>query len=241
MNTLLILQLIGLLTMTLVSVGYRTQHLPFNAFAGILALSFLLVFIVSFYSAIKYSVVLWQHSGQGGANLSIPWFSFILVFAFALWLGAFIKNVASYPRIHDITTDLNNPPQFTHVKTLRKKSDNSLLSGPAVSALQKKHYPQLKALESGAGYEQTFERAHNVATAMGWQIVFSDQKAGFIEASDRSLVFGFVDDVVIRIVLDESFVRIDLRSASRVGQSDLGVNARRIEAFFTLYRQMFPR
>ena len=46
-----------------------------------------------------------------------------------------------------------------------------------------------------------------------------------------SFWFGFVDDIVIRVRATESGSEVDLRSVSRVGRSDLGANAARIEAF----------
>jgi uncharacterized protein (DUF1499 family) len=66
---------------------------------------------------------------------------------------------------------------------------------------------------------------------MGWQIIDSDQGQGRIEASATTVWFGFVDDVVIRIKTVGSGSRIDVRSESRVGKSDIGANAKRIRIF----------
>jgi len=71
---------------------------------------------------------------------------------------------------------------------------------------------------------------------MGWTIVNADDAAGRIEASDRSRWFGFTDDIVIRITASGSGSRIDLRSSSRVGRSDFGVNAARIESYISALR-----
>ena len=68
--------------------------------------------------------------------------------------------------------------------------------------------------------------------ALGWEILAADEASGIIEASDTSFWFGFVDDVVVRISATESGgVLVDMRSASRVGKSDLGKNAQRIQTF----------
>jgi uncharacterized protein (DUF1499 family) len=71
---------------------------------------------------------------------------------------------------------------------------------------------------------------------MGWTIVSADEGAGRIEASDRSRWFGFTDDIVIRITPSGSDSRIDVRSSSRLGRSDFGVNAARIRAYLGALR-----
>ena len=67
---------------------------------------------------------------------------------------------------------------------------------------------------------------------MGWEVLAADPAALRIEATDRSLWFGFADDIVVRVTpAGENGSRIDVRSLSRVGIGDLGVNARRVQAF----------
>ena len=67
---------------------------------------------------------------------------------------------------------------------------------------------------------------------MDWELVATDPDALRIEATDRTFWFGFEDDVVIRIAAEgETGSRVDVRSLSRVGMGDLGVNARRVRAF----------
>ena len=78
-----------------------------------------------------------------------------------------------------------------------------------------------------------FDIALISAQAMGLRIVSSDAKQGRIEAVDTTFWFGFKDDVVIRC---QDF-RVDLRSISRVGRSDLGANAKRIEQFIEIFQE----
>jgi uncharacterized protein (DUF1499 family) len=82
----------------------------------------------------------------------------------------------------------------------------------------------------------TFVRALETAQQMGWTIVASDESAGRIEASQRSRWMGFTDDIVVRVAPTTSGSRIDLRSSSRYGRSDFGVNAERIRAYLTALR-----
>ena len=80
---------------------------------------------------------------------------------------------------------------------------------------------------------KVFERALAVAQAMGWAIVASVPGEGRIEATDTTLLYGFKDDVVVRIAPDGDASRVDVRSVSRVGKSDVGVNAKRIRKFLS--------
>ena len=71
---------------------------------------------------------------------------------------------------------------------------------------------------------------------MGWEIVASDPKSLRIEATDTTPWFGFKDDVVVRLANSPSGSKIDVRSVSRVGKSDVGTNARRIKAYLDRVR-----
>ncbi|HEU0306092.1 MAG TPA: DUF1499 domain-containing protein, partial [Lysobacter sp.] len=73
--------------------------------------------------------------------------------------------------------------------------------------------------------------AQQVARDMGWELVAADATAGRIEATDTTLWFGFKDDIVVRVEAEGSGSRIDVRSLSRVGKSDVGTNAKRIHAY----------
>ena len=62
-------------------------------------------------------------------------------------------------------------------------------------------------------------------TAMGGEIV--TEREAYLHATFRTRIFRFVDDLECR--LDRDADRIHVRSASRLGWSDLGVNRRRVE------------
>jgi uncharacterized protein (DUF1499 family) len=78
---------------------------------------------------------------------------------------------------------------------------------------------------------EAFTRALAVAQERGWQIVNADQSGGRIEATDTTRWFGFEDDVVVRLTPWGSGTRVDVRSVSRIGRSDVGTNARRIRRY----------
>jgi uncharacterized protein (DUF1499 family) len=145
---------------------------------------------------------------------------------------SWLRTVKQVPNIHDITTDTENPPKFIAVLPLRKNAANPAeYSGPDIAVQQRKGYPDIVPLRSKMPPDQVFEQALSIARDMGWEIVDAKPKDGRIEATDTTFWFGFKDDVVIRITPALDGSRVDVRSLSRVGRSDVGTNAKRIRAF----------
>jgi hypothetical protein len=149
------------------------------------------------------------------------------------------KQVAeSVPRIHDITTDTGNPPEFVAIPRLLSSGENTHVYGGSVLAgLQKKAYPDIVPLIGPEPPQQAFEKALAAARRLGWQIIDAEGDPGRIEAVDTTFWFGFKDDVVIRIKGLPSGSRVDIRSVSRVGVSDLGKNAERIRKFLRVMQE----
>jgi uncharacterized protein (DUF1499 family) len=144
----------------------------------------------------------------------------------------YLHTARSVPPIHDVTTDPDDPPAFEAMLALRADAPNpASYGGPDVAAQQREAYPDLAAVDYPIAPEAAFEAALAVAQDMGWDVVAADQAAGRIEASDRTFWFGFVDDVVIRVRPTDAGSRVDVRSVSRVGVSDVGKNAARIRAY----------
>ncbi len=136
------------------------------------------------------------------------------------------------PPIHDITTDMGDPPAFEAILPLRADAPNQAEYGGAeVAAQQRAAYPEIAPLYLDATAGAAFTRSLDVARGMGWEVITADSSRGRIEAVATTRWFGFKDDVVIRIVQDGSRARVDVRSVSRVGGGDVGTNARRIRDF----------
>ena len=140
--------------------------------------------------------------------------------------------------IHDITTDPDNPPAFAAVVAARTADGGNPVAyeGAKVAEQQRQAYPDIAPLSLALPRDAAFNRALDAAQRMGWAIVAADDTAGRIEASDRSRWFGFTNDIVIRITPEGSGSRVDIRSSSRLGRSDFGVNAARIRAYLTALR-----
>lgn len=137
------------------------------------------------------------------------------------------------PRIHDISTDTANPPEFIAVLPLRKDASNTTVyGGLEIAVRQHEAYPDIKPLVLNLSFEQAFVRALDVARDMKWEIVSEVPEEGRIEATDTTFWFGFKDDIVVRITAVGS-VRsvVDIRSVSRIGVSDVGANAARVRSF----------
>jgi uncharacterized protein (DUF1499 family) len=143
-----------------------------------------------------------------------------------------------YPPIDDITTDTENPPVFmAAVAPRRAEHENPTTYGGAkIAEQQKRTYPDIGPLNLAVPTEQAFARALDTAQGMGWTIVDGNPVTGRIEAYDRSPWFGFTDDIVIQIVGSGVGSRVDMRSSSRLGRGDFGVDAARIRAYLAELR-----
>ena len=144
---------------------------------------------------------------------------------------AWQRRINRAPPIHDITTDLDKPPEFQAIVPLRADAPNTLDRPPMLAAQQREGYPDLAPVTLPLPPDRVFNRALDVAGRMDWEIVGADQSAGRIEATDTTPWFGFKDDVVVRMTPWGSGTRVDVRSVSRVGRGDIGTNARRIRDF----------
>jgi uncharacterized protein (DUF1499 family) len=142
-------------------------------------------------------------------------------------------NTARHSPIHDVSTDTASPPQFVAVLPLRAaaKAANTTDYDAKTAQLQKETYPDIGPLHLDAPPAQAFDRALAAARAMGWEIVASDPAQGRIEATATTFWFGFKDDIVVRIAAESAGSRLDVRSLSRIGKSDVGANARRIRDY----------
>ncbi len=134
--------------------------------------------------------------------------------------------------IHNISTDTANPPVFLVLDESRPGARNWLeYGGPELAAAQAAAYPDIAPLETDLSAGAAYDRALVVAQSMGWDIVAANEGNLRFEATARTPVFYFADDIVLVVTPREVGSRVDMRSVSRVGRSDQGVNAARIRAF----------
>lgn len=163
----------------------------------------------------------------------------------ALTLGVLFtqyRAAQAVPPIHNITTNFAQPPQFNAIVALRGENANPHAYDPeqpvgarTLALAQREAWPDLGTRRIALNLEAATERALRIVEAMDLALVNAklDAPAGesTIEATDTTFWFGFKDDMVIRLREDGDGTLVDARSVSRVGQSDLGLNARRILKF----------
>jgi len=148
-------------------------------------------------------------------------------------LAVLVLQARGAPPIHDITTDFEEPPQFRAATRAAENQGRDLTypNGAATSAEQQRAaYPDLDSIEVDAAPAEAFASVLRVAEELGWTVVEQDGAAGVLEATDETAVFGFVDDIVVRVRPTGTGAIIDARSLSRLGVGDLGANAARIRA-----------
>jgi hypothetical protein len=184
-------------------------------------------------------VMLGRKSGKPWRPLL--WLGLIVGVLYAGWLA----NLASKaePRIHDISTDLADPPAFQVLKLRADNLDNipgtddddmkGLSPQQRWRAIHQDVYSDVRTVRIAEPVPQVMAKAERLAKARGWEIAIYLPAQGRLEATETSRLFRFKDDVVLRVRPTEDGTEsiIDMRSVSRVGQSDLGVNAVRIKSF----------
>jgi len=143
------------------------------------------------------------------------------------------------PPVNDITTDTANPPAFEAVMPLRQAVNAEPVTySPDFPAMQKQAFPDIAPARFEKPLDQAFAVALEAVRKMGWTVVATDGERGRIEATDRTLWYGFTDDIVVRVSADGGGSRIDVRSKARIGRGDFGTNARRVRAYLAAVKSV---
>jgi uncharacterized protein (DUF1499 family) len=178
---------------------------------------------------------IWQE-GYTGAGKAVVGLAFgAVMLAGPLWS---LPSLLALPRLHDVSTDPENPPPFQKLAALRKDDGALPLAyGHSDAEIQAKAYPDIKPLPISRPTADTYSAVREAVQKLAWTIVQETPPAGngpgLIEATDRSKIFGFTDDVVIRVSGVGRSARVDVRSSSRHGDHDLGRNAGRVRVLFS--------
>lgn len=176
--------------------------------------------------------------GRAGA-WSCAW-GILIACGLWLWPAAMAPTYLSLPAVYDISTNTAQPPAFVVAGKQRAPGANATAYNPAFAALQARAYPDLHTLRIPRSAEEVYELTLDLVRGrrgLGWKVVADDapqtrlSKPGLIEATDRTMILGFTDDIVIRIAGDDSEARVDIRSQSRYGGHDFGTNAARVRRF----------
>ena len=217
-----------------VLLGYRQELVGFSAVAmiiGIWVLASAVCFAALGVPALRTSI-----------KVELMWLSVTIASAVLLWIGSVFYVGSQVPPINDISSDVDNPPQYRQALTRRTADDNPLSPVPSGAFIeqQQAQWPALAPLQLPISASQALQQAEKVARELGWQQIVIDSDQGTLEAVAVTSLFAFKDDIVVRVQSAQLGgtvgSTIDMRSSSRTGRSDFGVNAQRIETFFEALR-----
>jgi len=227
--TALALAVIAVLGVLLAGPAHRLGLLAARWALGLFALAAIVGLAAAILAALGLGFAVAAGAWRSVAGSAV---ALVVAFAAATPLLVMVRVATAVPVIHDISTDTGTPPAWVALRSVRSASENgTAYGGPSVAAQQKRAYPDVAPLNLAMPPDRAFARVEAAAHALGWRIVAAAPAEGRLEASDTTRWFGFTDDIVVRVRATPQGSRIDVRSASRVGRSDLGVNARRVRAF----------
>jgi len=225
------LQLAAIFTIAIypiVTLLIRTDAMHFRNGFLLFAIATLAAFIVLVFAVLKLA--------RADASENKALLVSIVLSALPLaYMGSNIVKANQYPFIHDITTDTAQPPMFTAAAELRSADDHPITYDANLAEVQQAGYPDLKALRVNRDAQAAFTLAKAALLELGMEITAQQETVlpYTLEAVDTTMLLGFKDDIVLRIKqTDDGQTVIDARSKSRVGKSDLGKNAQRIQNVF---------
>ena len=200
---------------------------------------YLLAFFGAALGILLAAYALWRiwRGGYRGTGSSVV--AIVLAGAILMWPVSLLPTLQALPNINDVTTDTERPPAFQEIAKLRPPGSNPIDYQAKFAEAQVKAYPDLRTLVVERDATETVTLVAQALRKLRMQVVREvapDQRSGvgFVEAVDRTLVFGFYDDVVVRVADRGRGALVDIRSASRFGQHDLGANAARVRTVLRL-------
>jgi uncharacterized protein (DUF1499 family) len=210
-------------TMPLISkMGALPSRVTFPLFllGGLCGLIGLVLALVALYTT---------RPARGRAGRGLAWGALALSIAVIAGIAVAASAGRGAPPINDITTDPGDPPQFAALASEGPNAGRDMsYPGETFASQQRAAYPDLAPIPLSDAPEAAFATVKKAVEELGWKVASADASSGTIEASETSHIFRFVDDVVVRIRPSESGSIVDVRSKSREGRGDLGVNAARI-------------
>ena len=188
------------------------------------------------------AVEIWRTGRRGVAPAVVGAALAAALLAFPAYLT---MKAARLPRINQVTSDFKAPPRYMISLKAREArgSWTPPAPGPDIEAAQHAAYPRIQPMPVDLEPDQAYRMSLRIARDLGWRIVDASppnlrgEAEGHIDATDRSLFFGFIDDIAIRVRAQGPRTQIDIRSASRVGRHDFGANAKRALRFIDAVQQ----
>lgn len=215
-----------LFSVIVVRFGFLELRPAVMTFAGALACAGLSILV-----AVLAFIAIWRNGTRGFGAIALALFIDAALLAYPGYLAVLYRKL---PAIHDISTDVIDPPRFEVLAKLRSTdgANTAAYAGLYSAEQQRIAYPDIEPLILETTPQKAYDAVLDIITKRKWLIVDArppaPRRPGHIEAIARTLVMGFRDDVVIRVSADGEGARIDLRSSSRFFEHDFGDNAARI-------------
>jgi uncharacterized protein (DUF1499 family) len=225
----------GLLAVTLIAIGAVGAHfyiVPSITGFGLFAFGFLLSLIGSIAGIVA---IFRTRKPERSAGRNRALVGSAICLAIAIPFIVTIARGMKYPAINDITTDFDNPPEFVNAQKLQPDPARDMKYDKAMyAAKQTIGYGAINPLKERLEPSAAFQRVTEVAQSVpSWKITYSDPAKNTLEAVSTSTLFHFQDDIVIVIrPTPDGESLIEMRSKSRDGKGDFGINAKRIRRFF---------
>ena len=164
-------------------------------------------------------------------------------------LGWLYDYAAKSPPVHDVATDWVEPLTFSDATMARRGRgaqpvdlepvvaiDRGAFAGRPVSEINAEACPAARPVIVEKAPAEAFAAARSAAEAAGMQITVADAANGRIEAVATSPIYGFRDDVVIRVRQHAAGSRVDARAVARERDADFGANCERISGLMAALR-----
>jgi len=146
------------------------------------------------------------------------------------------------PLINDVSTDLSEPPTLLQAQNLPANSGRDLVYPESFKEIVRAAYPDVQGLRLPEPPDTVFARAIRLAQQRpSWEVTYVNGASRVFEGVATSDLFRFQDDFVVRVRPDGTGSVVDMRSKSRDGRGDLGVNADRIRGFLADLAQTSSR
>jgi uncharacterized protein (DUF1499 family) len=178
---------------------------------------------------------IWQNGSRGMARILLAFLIDGAILAYPAYQGLQYRKM---PPIHDITTDPIDPPRFDALSRLRTGdgTNTAVYAGLYSAEQQRQFYPDIEPIELEIPVDRAYAIARQLVIKRKWTVIDEREpqpprRIGRIEAVARTPIMGFREDISIRVVPDGDDSRVDIRSASRYFESDLGSNAARVTKF----------
>jgi len=216
-----------LVSIIIVRFGFLEMKPALATFFGALACAGLSI-LISFAAF----AAIWQNGSRGMSRILLALLIDAVVLAYPAYLGLQYRKL---PPIHDITTDPIDPPRFDALARLRtgEGTNTAVYAGLYSAEQQRQYYPDIETVELDVPAQRAFDVIMQLITKRKWLVIDEHgpalpRRVAHIEAVARTPIMGFREDVSIRVTPDGDGSRVDIRSASRYFESDLGSNAARV-------------